>query len=162
MKKALYLFVFTGLLFSCGDKDNETPSLEFKDQTLQGKIEGEEWALVTGKAEISESTISFDFYKESITDSTMCESFFPSKEDFVFFTMDNTMDVVEFCLSGCDDNTQSVTLYEQTEGINNIALEGKIQITRIDTVANIVEGKLVAKSGDDTYVNGNFTTHLCD
>ena len=162
MKKALYLFVLTGILFSCGDKDKETPSLEFKDQLLQGKIGGEEWAIVTGKAEINASTISFDFYKEAITNSTLCQSFPPIKEDFVFFTMKNTMEVVEFCLSGCDDNSQSVTLYEQTENDNYIALEGKIQITRIDTAANVVEGKLVTEATDDTYLNGNFTVHLCD
>lgn len=164
MRKTLYISLLVGLLFSCGDKDEEeaTPSLEFKDQLLQGKIDEENWSFVTGKAEISTSTISIDLYKESIADSTMCNSFFPAKEDFIFFTMDNTMEVVEFCLVGCDDNSQSVTLYEQTEGSNFIAIEGKIQLTRIDTTAKVVEGKLVTKSGETSYVNGNFTVHLCD
>lgn len=162
MKHASFLLLLCAFLFvsvSCSDDDDNptgSGSLEFKDQVLSGKIDGEDFTFVIGRAEratFPEGEYRFEL--TSVGSSSICDEFFLDGNQ-VIFTLPLATGVVTL------SNDNSVTLLEGDDLLNIIATQGKIEIQNIDTDNNTITGRLVAHFDNDSSVNGNFTITLCD
>lgn len=146
-------------LASCGDDDNG-PSYEFKNQNLQGEINGQEWSFVDGTAEVSvfdDTQLSIDLGAVELDDP--CNSFGLSGLS-VFFSVDNEVGLTELSFS-FDEDGQTVTLYDPDGSQNFIASAGAIEILTITETE--VTGRLDARyEGEDgNSVNGNFSVTFC-
>jgi len=85
--KWIVLLITAGglLLFFACSEDPETPGFDFINQNLQGQIDGTNWELQTGTAEISASDpgrLSIEMVDEDITDP--CDQFFFDQEQIFF------------------------------------------------------------------------------
>ncbi|MBN2167401.1 MAG: hypothetical protein JW717_14090 [Marinilabiliaceae bacterium] len=65
-----------------------------------------------------------------------------------------------FDLSGSSES-QTLTIYAGESNMNYIISDGAIEILSIDSVSNVVTGRIDAFSEDETFVNGNFEATFC-
>lgn len=151
------------LIFSCGDDDDDGPAYDFKDQTATGSINGKSWTFVSGRADISDGTISIDLSADS--DAVPCTTF-SFDGPYIFFYIDNEIGVTELKFDFDDlDNSKTATFYDPDEGdfgLNIIAVEGAIEILSVSE--SEVTGRLDIRDGNDnsSSVNGTFTVEICE
>ncbi|MCF8370742.1 MAG: hypothetical protein K9H64_03910 [Bacteroidales bacterium] len=149
-----FIAVIAIFLFSCNRKVD--PPYQFVDQDLRGKIVNQEWDFVDGVARVStvsNDTVLIGLYNAKLEKDC---SYAISEEGLTFF-----VPFFEglYQLSGDWDSPQSVNFYR---GITNLtAWRGAIEIISIDTVSNIINGRIDATVDDNSSVNGNFVVSLC-
>jgi hypothetical protein len=123
----------------------------FLDQTLQGKIEGVDWTMASGKAfgDSFDNTIdNLRMYNESSSD--ICTDFIIGETLVLLYLPKGTG---TYQLS----NSRTITLASNSN--NYVATSGIIEITSADS--SQVVGKIAACFDGDNYVNGSFTLTYC-
>ncbi|MGB0404506.1 MAG: hypothetical protein ACPGEG_10450 [Salibacteraceae bacterium] len=171
MKKALLLFSLALVVFASCKKDDDSedstsePKYEFKNQVLQGQIEGEPWVFASGKFKLDTFFVSEGEYKVElypITDSNMCDYFFNADTDRVILTVPLVIGINELNidLSGNTDS-ETITLLDNETFTNVISHIGAYEVVRIDTAAGEMELKIDAQYDDQNFINGNCTISYC-
>ncbi|WP_258104421.1 hypothetical protein [Marinoscillum sp. MHG1-6] len=157
-KTAIFTLFTAVVLLSCSDEE-KGPKYEFKDQNLQGKIDGQAYNYGEGTVDFStEGKMSFDLFSDQET-TAACDQF--GFGDFVvaFFTMKKNEGLVELVLDFNGGTSQTVTLLNPDNFINYVTTEGAIEITSI--ADSVVVGKIDARMDENNYINGNFTATVC-
>lgn len=155
----LCLFLLS-LLASCGGDSENSPSYEFKDQNLQGMINGESWSFITGTAQTSSqdpNQFFVDMAAMAIQDP--CNAFV-LEGNRVFFSIPNEVGVHQLHLDLSNGTGQTATLFDQSETLNVIATQGAIELLTITSTE--VTGRMDARGDTDSFVNGNFTLTVCN
>ncbi len=145
--------------------ENPAPTFEFKNQELQGEIEGKVWRFVSGSARNhafgDSSEFSINLYAE--TDSNICR--FSPTEDRVLFSIPKEEEVFELSLSFTgEEESYTVTLFDVEATNNLIASQGAVQVIRIDssTSTKSIVLDLDVRYNADNFVNGRCTIPICD
>ena len=144
------------LITSCGDDEDNGPKYEFKNQSLQGQIEGETWVFSSGIAEVSffeETDLSFELSSETFEDP--CAEFILDGQKLLF-DIPAVVGVYELSFS---ENGHTVTLYNPDTNLNSIAVSGAVEILTITETE--VTGRIDARADSETFANGNFTVPYC-
>ena len=144
------------LITSCGDDEDNGPKYEFKNQSLQGQIEGEAWVFSSGIAEVSffdETDLSFELSSETFEDP--CTEFILDGQRLLF-DVPATVGVYELSFT---ENGHTVTLYNPDTNLNSIAVSGAVEILTITETE--VTGRIDARTDSETFANGNFTVPFC-
>ncbi len=172
MKKQIrHSLPFLGLVFiltsiSCGDDDSGS-SVDFKDQNLQGTIDGLPYTY--GEGFVEQETfndmdqLSFNLFDVNEEFTDVCDIFGFGEEVSVFFNVPNATGLYELSFDFSSFSGQVVTLFNPNgeDGIpqNNIASTGAIEILTISETQ--VTGRIDARIDGDNTVNGNFTAVFC-
>lgn len=136
----------------------------FKDQPVTGKIGNEAWSYEDGYAEISgkgsNSSIRIELFRAQEGDGKGCEVFI-SEGNTVFFSVPHAKDIFPLQFDHAGSNNRTITLYEEENpiGINHLAGEGAVEIIAITQTE--VLGRIDARSGRESFINGNFKVPIC-
>lgn len=155
------LFIAVSVLFSCSKDDDTERGYKFKDQIMQGEIEGDNWVFASGTAEIDywdEDQLSLMFYAEASDDP--CNEFLSGNK--VMCTIPNAVGLYKLNFNFSGDNIQTVTLFHEASVMNTVASEGAIEIMLIDLQNGIIEGRIDAYGDKNDFVNGNFSLSYCE
>ncbi len=147
------------LLLACG-KDDEAPAYDFKDQTLAGAIEGQNWNYGDGYATITGEGATAKLHVTLVlpTESEGCD--IVPEGDRVFFTFPLSTGVHVLRLDFNDmENSRTVTLFDSEETMNVIATQGAVEITSITDTEVI--GRMDARSDENNFINGDFSVPIC-
>ena len=154
---ALALLMASTLIFSCSDDDDDS-GYSFKEQTLQGQIGGDDWEFKVGTAEMQENdTLWIDLY--GVDDEDPCNNW-NIEGDYLLFFIPAQVGVHELSFNW-ETGGQTVTFYDESATMNNVAVEGAVEILSIDETNGEVTGRIDAKIDGDNEVNGNFTAVYC-
>lgn len=163
MKKLTLLFAIAlaAFLTSCSSEEEGT-SLDFKDQPIQGMVEGEAWSMTHGLAVLSEdqdSNLIFDIDIYSATDQVndVCDAW-PSGNR-IFFNVPNEIGVYNLSFNLNDFSGRTATIFHESTSMNSIASDGKIEILTVTETE--ITGRMAIQANADNYANGNFTLTLC-
>ena len=159
MKNLLFtclLFTALGFCVSCGDDAEEIAPIEFKEQDLQGFINGKDWIYKIGRVVFDQNRLFMNIYEESSID--ICSAF-PSG-NLVLFSVPNSRGYIELKV-GDFNSSQTVALYDELANENIIATEGAIEILTIDLDNKIVTGRMDVRTLTGDFMNGNFTLDYC-
>lgn len=163
--------LFLSLLISCKKDDTpiETPQVSqpgynFKEQNLQGMIEGQPWEFISGRANRTtfndQEEYAIALYSESAENSCM----FLPKEDRVIFSIPSTgisgVQQLKLDFSGNSDS-RTITLYDVQQSNNVIASEGAVEVVSIDTTNQVIELKIDARYDDQNFINGKCKIQIC-
>ncbi len=162
MKKLLFACAASALLFTACEKEDEpqveTPAYEFKNQTMQGKIEGKAFQFEIGTVEES-GFGGFLYQIVGESDSTDACAFVNQYfgNNIVF-----GLDELKTGLTVMGDNSsQTVTFYQSESENNDVAIEGAIEILTVNAETDVVTGRIDARIDDNNFVNGNFSVTHC-
>lgn len=168
-KRLIYCIVLlmSGVIaVSCAKDDEEDdpvnkPDYSFIDQNLQGEIEGEAWELLAGSA-INSFGDTTTLYVEmfAMASDNPCADF-NLDGNRVIFHIPKAEGLYELSFDW-SENSQTITLYHDATGVNAVASEGAIEITLIDEVNGLYEGRVVAEAGAGNSINGNFRIPFCN
>ena len=150
-------------LIACGGDDDDDDGgyiYSFKNQNLQGIINGKSWTFIDGEAEedfFTAGKISIELGAVELTDP--CNSFLEGLR--VFFSVNNTIGIYELQFDFDNtDNSQTVTLFDPDDGnLNIIANQGAIEILTIEV--DEITGRIDVYFDEETNVNGNFSVTYC-
>lgn len=153
-------------IFYGGDYD----SSRFMNRNLSGEIRGSKWNLHAGVAKKNQNIYSIRLYDEQDF-LDICNGDINNTGDDIHYVSFNIPDSLGFYqypapgLTGPENfKFTTVTGLWST---NSIMSGASFEITRIDTLNNIIEGKLRAcvfpidPQRYSFYVNGNFTADIC-
>ncbi len=135
---------------------------DFKDQVIQGTINGKDWEFKQGTAGIEESEISIQLSPEEASDP--CDVFTRTPDQIVFFTVNAEVGVYElkFDFDDFEDN-QTITMLDRDAGdggpLNIIATSGAVEILSVTNTE--VTGRIDARESSSSSINGNFTVQIC-
>ncbi|MFW5759757.1 MAG: hypothetical protein ACOCXH_02115 [Cyclobacteriaceae bacterium] len=165
MKKLSFLLslvIAITFLSACSSEDGDpSATYDFKEQIAQGQIEGEAWTFEAGKALLTEDQdgnpiYSIKMYSNNETITEVC-SFFGAEFDEVFFSLPTEIGVYK--LSFSSSNSRTVTLFDRENIMNVIASDGAVEIIAISETQ--ITGRADIRSGNDNFINGNFTLEIC-
>ncbi|MBT1688476.1 hypothetical protein [Dawidia soli] len=168
-RSTILLGLLIALAISCKDDDTavkKETGYSFRDQELQGMIGGMVWTHRSGFATTEivngEKVIGIDLVQnisgEEVEDMQVPEG------NYVFFDVPDAVGVYELSinwdanLASGNDESQTITLYNEATGVSHIATKGAIEILTITDTE--VTGRIDARSESGTYINGNFTVAL--
>lgn len=175
MKNAI-LIALLGLAISftaCKKNDDTvTPSgykVNYKNQPLQGEINGQAWSYVLGEANSYQWTAPEYAHSFNITDTTDSDTCYAysNKRSRIIFSFDDLNAILTKVTNKlkfdftADSKTVTFVYYESGSPINNIVTEGAYEILSVDTVTRLVTGRMDVKIDNDNYMNGNFTLKYC-
>lgn len=152
----LLLIVFGAGLICCSDDndgDDKSPVYNFKDQDASGKINYQDFTYADGYANIDEETIQITLSLSQTTQG--CAMGIP-EGSHVFFFIEKAVKLTPLRLGA-----KTVTLLE-VDGVMSWhwhASDGAVEIISITDTE--VSGKIDARHGKETFINGNFTIPLC-
>ncbi len=186
MKNKLF-FIAVILLISCSkeEENQDVNGLKFKNQELQGSIDGESWKYESGRIKryihsSIRSTYVFAISGKLIPDTCISDSLlfqpYSYKEAYITFEIssyDSLLQPVK--LKSFFDHYQfagglTIETVSYESGINeklrtNYFSEGIIEILSFNHKTNIVKGQLVARMTEphfgDSELNGQFEAVLC-
>jgi hypothetical protein len=146
---------------SCNSSDDAV-SVEvegFKDQNLQGSIDGISWQAASGRAKTN--SFSGDKYWINIIDKTLADpcSEFNFEGDRVFFSVPMEVGLYPIEISSNADDRQTVTLFKSSESLNIIATVGAVEVLTLTD--DFMTGRIDAVGGLGSFVNGNFSVPIC-
>ena len=163
MKKILFTCTAAAILImGCKKEDapqTETPAYEFKNQNLQGEIEGSSWTFLEGEVKASAFTNGeYNLFLRSTSDSNACNAFSNPDADYVTFALTS----LEPQLKEINLGTYNAVLYDKETELNVISVRGAIEILTVDTVARFLTGRAHIYGDEINEVNGNFTINICE
>jgi len=181
--KALFAISILGLIFfySCKSEEEIDPSfkVEYKNQDLQGKIDGQEWTYQNGAASSIKGTSDFlhkitvyDTLGDTLVgDSLVCLVNPIDSTPKIIFTMNN--DSALFQLGETKlffdplqpDLTVNIkfSFYDADTIIQLVtASQGAYEILKVDTTDNFIEGRMHVRANDKNWMNGNFRIAYCN
>ncbi|MEQ8551384.1 MAG: hypothetical protein RIC06_15980 [Cyclobacteriaceae bacterium] len=156
--------LFTGLTFgllliSCNKDDDGTPAYEFKDQNLQGQIDGIDFNLGDGAVDSFNGELSFNLYSDQES-TAVCELFGFGDFVQVFFAIPAETGVLELFINFSSGEGETVTMFNPDGSLNIIATVGAVDITEITETT--VSGRMDIKYDGSSFLNGNFTVGFCE
>ncbi len=170
----LILLVFVG----CTEDDELNPTsnytVEYQNQTLQGKINGVDWIAVSGTATSSGLGVDTFSHLLSIVDTTVDTLCFvsggASRSRVLFGYQDENQIVVpgektlKLDFGSTTENFTVTLVFQDDQGTpqNLIATKGAYEILSVDTVSRMITGRMDVKYDDNSFVNGNFTIRYCN
>jgi hypothetical protein len=187
-KLTIYFFLAITFLFTaCGDDDSSSNPVPtgptYEDQALQGTVYGESWTIQSGAVVSLEGVINADKYSHGITlrsvsDTNICSRTFGAavisfplpEEKSLSIRIETDNELLEtgtYTFGDTDSDGDGVLNFTDwtANGVSQTGFTGgSMQITRVDTTAGVVEGKIVASDGNfdtNSSVNGNFTADYC-
>jgi hypothetical protein len=143
--------------------------VNYKNQPLQGKINGEAWTYVLGEVNSYQWTApdySHSFNITDTTDSDTCYAYSNKRSKIIFGFEDQNQWLtkvnhkLKFDFTA-DSKTVTMVYYENGGPVNNIAAEGAYEILSVDTATRLVTGRMDIKIDNNNYANGNFTLKYC-
>ncbi len=179
MKKIKLLFLAMSVAFiACNKEDDESNpagggkyKVEYKSQDMQGKINGDSWQYVIGEVHSSEGGFEADYtHNFEMADTAQADSCFllTGERSKVIFGLGDDNKLLQvgkyplsFDWSSWEGNTVTLVAWTSETVLNTIATEGEYEIISVDTVNQIVTGRIDAFADDDNFVNGNFTLKYC-
>lgn len=172
----LFILFLLVLIFSCDDSDAPGASIscepDYKNQNLQGMINGEPWEFAAGIASIDSKGNSYD-HKFLANDTVAA---FPCGvvlfRAYLGFGISGSSsgfyELGEKKLHGQSPGGEAVSFgffYYDGPSPSNIRLIqancGTYEIFSIDTANNMLTGRMDVYKNDQNFVNGNFTLSLC-
>jgi hypothetical protein len=138
---------------SCEKDEDEGSSYAFVEQNLQGKIGGESWEHQSGRSKADFFDNFFNDLRET-ADSNICSSSNSAQGNFILFGGEPTVGLFEL------GSSKTVT-FVVGSGNNLVATEGAYEILTVDTVGDIVTGRMDVTYDGDNSVNGNFSITYC-
>jgi hypothetical protein len=170
MKRSTTLLaMLIALAISCKDDDSteKKSGYSFKDQKLQGMIGGVLWTQRSGfaTAEIvnGQKVLGIDLIQNAAAGEEGSDMEMP-EGNYVFFDVPDAVGLYELNinwdanLASGNDESQTITLYNETAGVSHIATKGAVEILTITDTE--ITGRIDARSEAGTYINGNFTVSL--
>lgn len=162
MKRIFRITLFHSLLaislfsfLACAD-DDPSPTCKFKDQNVQGEINGETFVLEKGFANIYNDELSIQLYTiGEIAGNEVCYSIFFGTKVNASFRVPNKVGLYEI-----SPDNQPVRFYDPAESLNIKATQGFVEILTITSTQ--VTGKIVAGTGKNSCINGNFSITFCE
>ncbi|MGE0171696.1 MAG: hypothetical protein AB7T49_02885 [Oligoflexales bacterium] len=151
-----------GCSVSSGGPEREPgESADYTQQNLQGLINGEGWSFVTGRVSFDEDASRHSFDLISSKDENICREWALEPEDgaiVMFGISDSDLKKQRIEL---DLSKQTLTLSKHVDGeyLNNVASDGFIEFTGIDTGS--VSGKIAATHDDQNKLSGDFEVVRC-
>jgi len=147
-------------MYSC-DKSEENGTT-FKDQTLQGQVDGADWMFTHGYAAADQDNneLGINLY-DALGDAvdSPCDLAFEGYTE-LFFYVPLEVGVYDLKLDFSDiEGSQTATFYVTDGNMNYVATEGSIEIMSIGETS--VTGRMAIKSADNTFANGNFEIEFC-
>jgi hypothetical protein len=167
-RSTILLAMLITLAISCKDDDTteKKSGYSFNDHTLQGMIGGVLWTQRSGfaTAEIvnGERVLGIDLI-QNIATAEEGSDMMP-EGNYVFFDVPDAVGIYELNinwdanLASGNDESQTVTLYNEATGVSHIATKGAVEILTITDTE--ITGRIDARSEAGTYINGNFTVAL--
>lgn len=149
------LVIFGCLLFWGCDSTVNLP-YEFKDQEVQGKIQGKAWLMEEAVARYS--LFSEDTLMIQLNDSTLgtpCDYLISNAG--ARFSIPCRTGI--YILSSKAIQYQSVSIFEGGRSVE--ALAGAVEITLVDSANALVEGRIDATYDGQNQLNGHFSAHWC-
>ena len=140
-------------LTSCEKDKEEGSSFSFIEQNLQVKIGGSNWEHQSGR---SRADFFENFHNDlrETADSNICSASNSAQGNFILFGGEPTIGLYEL------GSSKTVTFV--VGGNNNlVATEGAYEILTVDTVDNMVTGRMDITYDGDNSVNGNFSITYC-
>jgi len=156
LKKSPFFLVFCLPFFFVSCDNSVNLPYEFKDQEVQGRIQGQPWEIQDAVARFSLS--NEDTLLLQLNDTTLglpCDYLISNAG--ARFTIPCKTGI--YILSSKAIQYQSVSIYEG--GTSLEALAGAIEITLIDTANAVIEGKIDATYDGQNQLNGHFSAHWC-
>lgn len=154
--KKIALFVCLTVAFSCRENDSG-PGYNFKDQDAMGEIAGGEWRYQDGYADVNGDEINLTLMSAQEDGGRGCDVFLP-EGDQVFFSVPAEKGLYKL---GLGVDSRVVTLLDDEETFNYLAVEGAIEILSISRTD--ISGRIDARNDeDDNFVNGDFRILICD
>lgn len=160
MKKILFCLTAISIILASCSKDDDDPGFSFVDQNLQGVIGGSNWTFVSGSGEDSfftEGNLSIDLYPEQL--ETPCG--FLIGVDKVMFDIPKEVGIHKLYLDLSNGKGFTVTLLQAETMMNNIAIQGAVEIMSIDTASKKITGRMDVIADSENKVNGNFEVTYC-
>ena len=180
--KSLIALAILGLMVfnSCGTDEDIDPSfkVEYKNQDLQGKIDGMEWSYQNGAA-FSAKTINeffhtvtiYDTLGDTLTgDSLICLVNPVDSTPRIIFSMNNDSALFQLGETKLfhDPLQPALTInikfsFYDADSVKQLvtASEGAYEILKVDTTDNYIEGRMHVRANDKNWVNGNFRIVYC-
>lgn len=141
------------IIISCTGNDS---GFNFTDQAVKGKILQNDWAYYFGVAH--PYLMNPDSLQIQLSDTVFSNPCtYARSERGIYFKVPYKETLTP--LHGGFTNPQFVVLYNGNE--ERFALGGAVEITLIDTLNQVVEGRIDATYDGSNFVNGYFTAHLC-
>ena len=156
IKFSLVLFLTSLIISSCGD-DDSGPSFSFKDQNLQGTIDGKPFEFGDGTVdtlEIQGESLYFNLFDSGEPIDNVCNIFGFGEEVNLFFYVPVAVGVYEL-----GPQTRTVTLFDPAQTLNIIVSSGAVEILSISE--DEVTGRIDARFDGNSSVNGNFSAVYC-
>lgn len=141
-------------------------TVSYKNQMLSGKIDGKSWTALGGR--VSSSSTHYFHIADTLSADT-CTNFL-NQESRVIFSHDNPNNTIvqlgehPLVLDWSNtSNNKTITLVRYKNGTphNTIVDKGAYEILSVDTIKNIINGRMDAFYDDDNFVNGNFELKYC-
>ncbi len=180
MKKILYTAIAAIVVFSfgCSKDDDDNPAdpsgsytVNYKNQNLQGMINGEAWEYILGESNTSDGGYNTDYtHNFNIVDTAQSDSCFilSGERSKVIFSLYDDLKVLSvgkyllsFDISTFEGRTVTLVDWTETTVLNTIATEGEYEIISVDTISQIITGRMDAHADNKNFVNGNFTIKYC-
>lgn len=172
----LFIIISALVLLGCKKKEEDDPTptthkVNYNNQVLQGKINGELWMYAQGEVSSSSWDVGEISHYFEIIDTSQSDSCFiiSGKRSKVIFHTDDTGKVIQPAVhelyinwNTLEGKTITLVSYSETSVDNNIAVEGAYEIISVDTISKLVTGKMDAYIDKDNFINGNFTLKYCD
>lgn len=152
MKSSFLVSALIGMLFlaGCGEDD------PLESISLRGKIDGVDWTMRYGKAEIEDSDdkISAFFFSSESTEANPCDIFFSG-----FPSLEARLPK--------EPGVYSLPFESQRESVTFILADGSFlisesgQVTISSVSSSVVAGSMTARFDDDNFVEGSFALNVC-
>jgi hypothetical protein len=166
------LGVGSALLFcACGGlTSSEGFKPDYRDQELQGKINGRTWTYVAGNVRRNFfDSAAYDFALTDSVDGDTCSLFLGDSGTVLFTVYRPSLDTGTYSLhfklnSDWKDNQTVTFFYVDGQGVsqNKIATQGAFHLAEVDSTSGLrVQGKMDVKFDGSNYANGNFTVKYC-
>lgn len=156
-------FFLTLLITSCNKDEDNGASYSFKDQNLQGLIEGIAFDFKDGTASegFEEGELFIKLINETEPSEEACEAFGTEKVN-VIFSIPNQVGIYELSFSFSGSSNQTVSLVDNESDeipLTVVATLGAVEILSISE--NQITGRMDARADGSSFVNGNFTADFC-
>lgn len=178
MKLKIISLIFSIMVVSVSckkDEDSDSSSgykANYKNQVLQGKINGVDWTFISGKIlqdtsffDMSKTQYSFTFTDTMITDTCFINAYGRLQLQLEFSDKDPILAVKSHSLNnGYNEFSKSLVFvhFENNLAKFDIAYSGAFEILTVDEVNGIVTGRMDVRLNENNYVNGNFTLKYCN
>lgn len=157
LKQNTFLLLSLALLISCGGESG--PSYDFKDQNLQGQVNGKDWSMNSGSA--SMETQNSNEYIINLSDVIITDpcAILNFDSNQMLFNIPNKIGLYELNLDSETGEGLSVSFIDGDSETITFFVDGVVELLSITD--DQVMGRIDINEGSGNSLNGNFTATLC-